>query len=142
MIERHWEHKNRFEHYGHGDIGMMGFDAVFEAILEGETLPLFNFAQHDEEMMLEQLMESLAREIHGLASKEPITVNAMWHELANETAARFSDFDKVVSQLRREREVQILDSQGNPAQRRTRLKPTDQITLPENLTIFGPSRRK
>ena len=96
MIERHWEYKNRFEHYGHGDIGMMGFDPVFEAISTGETLPLFNFAQHDEEVMREQLMESLAREMHSLASAEPITVNAMRYALANETAARYSDLDKVV----------------------------------------------
>ena len=142
MIERHWEYKNRFQHYGHGDIGMMGFDPVFEAITRGETLPLFNFAQHDEEELQKQLMESLAREMQGLASEEPITVNAMRHALANETAARFSDLDKVAIRLRQEKEVRILDGEGKPIRPRALLKPTDQIALPENLTLFDLSRRK
>ena len=107
MIERHWKHQNRFEHYGHGDLGMMGFDAVSDAIFKSQTMSLFNFAEHDEKILQEQLWESFARELHGIASEEPITVDAMRHGFANETAARYSDMDKVIIRLRQENEIQI-----------------------------------
>ena len=145
MIERHWEHQNRFQHYGHGGIGMMGFDAVVDAALKrNKTVPLFNFAQHDEERMLEQLLESLSRELQGLASEEPITVDAVRYKLANETAAKFSDLNKAIIQLLEAKEIRILNSEGKLIRPRIRLKPTDRIALPENLGFSFPKflRRK
>ncbi len=143
MIERHWEHQNRFQHYGHGDIGMMGFDAVLDAVSKkSTTFPLFNFAQYDEKVMLEQLLESLSRELRGLASDEPITVDAVRYKLANETAAKFSDLNKVIIQLLQEKEIRILNSDGKPIRPRTRLKPTDRIALPENLGFSFPRLKR
>ncbi len=46
MIQCHWDNRNTFEHYGSGDFGMMGWDA-----LNSEEPPLFNFHEHDARTM-------------------------------------------------------------------------------------------
>ena len=89
--------------------------------------------------MREQLLDPMARELFGLASESPVTVDVMRHLFANRTAARFTDLDKVVLQLRREREIEIRDSRGkvrsgNP----TRLRPEDRIAVPETLWLPMP----
>ena len=137
MIQRHWDIQNTFEHYGPGDFGMLGWDALKDS----DTLPLFNFNQIDLEQMDAQLLESLPRELFGLASEQPVTVDAMRHALANRTAARFSDLDRIVLQLAKEREFDILAPGGKVRSRSlTRLSPTDRISLPSTLLLPGISR--
>ena len=137
MIQRHWDIQNTFEHYGPGDFGMLGWDALKDST----TLPLFNFDQMDLEQMDAQLLESLPKELYGLASEQPVTVDAMRHALANRTAARFSDLDRIILQLAREREFDILNPHGKIRSRSlTRLNPTDRIALPLNLLLPGISR--
>ena len=137
MIQRHWEIQNTFEHYGPGDFGMLGWDALKDS----KTLPLFNFSQIDLEQMDIQLLDSLPRELYGLASEQPVTVDAMRHGIANRTAARFSDLDRIVLQLMREREIDILNSDGKVRSRSLRrLSPTDRIGLPSTLLLPGISR--
>ena len=136
MLQRHWDIQNTFEHYGPGDFGMLGWDALKDS----KTVPLFNFVQIDLEQMDAQLLESLPRELYSLASEQPVTVNAMRHAIANRTAARFSDLDRIVLQLMREREVDILNPAGKRRSRSlTRLNPTDRISLPRNLLLPGIS---
>ena len=55
MIQRHWDVQNTFEHYGRGDFGMLGWDALRDS----DTLPLFQFGQLDAEHMHSQLLDSL-----------------------------------------------------------------------------------
>ena len=59
MIQQHWDIQNIFEHYGPGDFGMLGWDALKDS----ETLPLFQFGELDEQQMRSQLLESLPRAI-------------------------------------------------------------------------------
>ena len=126
MIQCHWNSFNAFEHYGSGDFDMLGWDA-----LNTGTLPLFNFEGFDAEQMREQLLNSMPKELHALASDAPITVDAVHHALANRTAARFSDLDQVVLQLATEGEFSILGSDGkNRSRNLTRLSPTDRIAVP------------
>ncbi|MCY4166642.1 MAG: three-Cys-motif partner protein TcmP [Gammaproteobacteria bacterium] len=54
MIQRHWENLNTFQHYGPGDFGMLGWDALRDS----ESLPLFNFTQADSQQLHEQLLWS------------------------------------------------------------------------------------
>lgn len=137
MLQRHWDIQNTFEHYGPGDFGMLGWDALKDS----KTVPLFNFDQIDLEQMDAQLLESLPRELYSLASEQPVTVDAMRHAIANRTAARFSDLDRIVLQLMREREFDILNPAGKRRSRLlTRLNPTDRISLPHNLLLPGISR--
>ena len=138
MIQRHWDIQNTFEHYGPGDFGMLGWDALKDS----KTLPLFNFNAMDREQMDAQLLESLPRELYGLASEHPVTVDAMRHILANRTAARFSDLDRVILQLAREREFEILNPDGKVRSRSLkRLSPTDRIALPSTPLLPGLFRR-
>ena len=137
MIQQHWDIQNTFEHYGPGDFGMLGWDALKDS----KTLPLFNFNQIDLEQMNAQLLESLPRELYGLASEQPVTVDAMRHAIANRTAARFSDLDRIVLELTREREFDILNPDGKLRSRSLkRLSPTDRIALPSTLLLPGISR--
>ena len=134
MIQRHWEVHNTFEHYGPGDFGMLGWDA-----LQPGAFRLFHFEDLEAGQMREQLLDPMARELFGLASKSPITVDEMRCRLANQTAARFTDLDEVVLQLRQEREIEIRDSGGKVRSRTlTRLRPDDRIAIPETLLLPMP----
>lgn len=139
MIQRHWDIQNTFEHYGRGDFGMLGWDA-----LNSETLPLFHFEELDAQRMREQLLNSMPNELFSLASERPVTIDTMRHMLANKTAARFSDLDKTIITLFQEREIEILNLDGKIYSRRLqRLKPTDRIGFPATLLLPVPgiSRR-
>ena len=139
MIQRHWEISNTFEHYGRGDFGMLGWDALREP----ESLPLFNFAELDVQQMQEQLLNSMPGVLFSLASEQPITIDAMRHALANRTAARYSDLDKVILQLVHEMEIEILDPDGKARSRALRrLRPTDRIAFPATPLLPGISRRR
>jgi len=137
MIQLHWEIQNRFEHYGPGDFGMLGWDALRDS----SNLPLFQFGDLDKEQMQKQLLDSLPGKLYSLVSEEPVTVDAMRHRFANQTAARFSDLDKIVLQLVREEEFQILNPEGKVRSSSLKhLKPTDLIALPPTLLLPGFSR--
>ena len=138
MIQRHWDHRNTFEHYGPGDFEMLGWEA-----LEAKTFPLFRFGGIDAEKMLNRLLESMPDQLARLASDQPVTVDAVRHAFANETAARFSDLDKVILDLFREKEFDILNPDGKMRSRSLRqLNPTDRIALPSTLLFPGLSRRR
>lgn len=135
MIQCHWDNSNLFEHYGSGDFDMLGWDA-----LHTMDLPLFNFTELDAERMREQLLHSMPFELYALAAEEPITVDAVRHMLANKTAARFSDLDKIVLDLARAKEFNILAPNGNVRSRAlTRLGPTDRIAIPVQRPFPGLS---
>ena len=139
MIQRHWDIQNTFEHYGRGDFGMLGWDALRDS----GTLPLFQFRELDAEHMHNQLLDSLPPELFALASEHPVTIDALRHALANRTAARFSDLDRVILQLFREKEFEILNPEGKVRSRSlTRLGPTDRVALPYLPLLPGLSRLK
>ena len=134
MIRRHWDLQNTFEHYGSGDFDMLGWDALKIS----ETLPLFSFADIDSRQMREQLLNSMPRELFGLASERPVSVEAIRHMFANRTAARFTDLDEVLLTLAREKEIEIRTPDGkvrSPALRR--LQPDDRIAFPDTLLLPG-----
>ena len=57
MLQRHWGLKNTFEHYGNGDLGMFGYDAIQNP----DEIELFKSTQMDEKAMQQQLLVSLTR---------------------------------------------------------------------------------
>ena len=138
MIQRHWDHRNTFEHYGSGGFDMLGWEA-----LEARTLPLFRFGGVDARKMQAQLLKSMPDQLAQLASDQPVTVDAVRHALANETAARFSDLDEVVLELFRGKEFDILNPDGKMRSRSLRqLRPTDLIKLSSMPFFPGWSRRR
>ena len=138
MIQQHWNIHNTFEHYGRGDLGMLGWDTLKDS----GTLPLFKFGELDQQQMQGQLLESLPRELFGLVSEMPVTMDALRHMIANRTAARFSDLDRTILRLVEEREFQILNPDGKVRSRSLkRLSPTDRVALPSTLWLSGFSRR-
>lgn len=137
MIHCHWENRNTFEHYGHGDFGMLGWDA-----LESKNVPLFRFSGIDEQKMRDGLLHSMPNRLEGLVSEEPATIDAIRHALANETAARHLDLDETFLKLFREKEFDILRPDGKLRLRSLkRIEPTDRIALPSTLLFPALSRR-
>ena len=137
MIQLHWRLSNTFEHYGPGDFGMLGWDALRRT----ETLALFQFGELEAQQVHEQLLNSMPRELFGLACEDPISVNAMRHMIANRTAARFTDLDRVILQLAREKEIEIRTSDGKVRSRSLkRLAPSDLIAFPETMLFPEFSR--
>lgn len=137
MIQQHWNIKNTFQHYGTGGFEMLGW----KTLRNFDTIPLFRFGELDEQEMQKQLLNSLPEKLFSLANEQPIAIYKIRHIFANQTAARFSDLDKIVLQLVREREFDILDANGKARSRSLKiLKPTDQITLPSTRLIPGLSR--
>ena len=138
MIQKHWDNQNTFEHYGSGDFGMLGWDALKDS----ETLPLFQFGELDKQQMRVQLLDSLPRELFALASEEPVTMDALRHVLANRTAARFADLDQVILKLVEAREFDIINPGGKARSRALkRLRATDRVALPSAQWLPGLSRR-
>ena len=91
--------------------------------------------------MQEQLLDSMPRELFGLASESPVSVEVMRHMFANRTAARFTDLDKVCLELAREKEIEILTRAGKLRSRTLqRLRPDDRIAFPDTLLLPGISR--
>ena len=138
MIQQHWDISKTFEHYGSGDFEMLGWDALKSE----ETLRLFRFEDVEERDLEEQLLKSMPAKLHALTAQEPINVQAMHYELANRTAARFSDLDKTVIKLFREKEFDILNSQGKRRSRSVqRLRPEDWIAATTDVLLPGIRRR-
>lgn len=137
MIQLHWELQNTFEHYGSGEFGMLGWDALKDS----KTLPLLKFSELDAQQMQKELLESLPRKLFKLVSEHPVALDTLRHLFANQTAARFSDLDQVILQLVQEREFEILNQEGKVRSRRIkRLARTDLVTLPTTLLLPGLSR--
>jgi three-Cys-motif partner protein len=137
MIQCHWNASNIFEHYGRGDFGMLGWDA-----LRGDNLPLFNFKEHEADALQNQLLRSMPSELLKLASKEPPTLSSMHSSFANDTAARFADLDAVVLQLFKAKELDILNSDGKIRSRSiNKLQPTDRIAVPRMPLLPGLFRK-
>ena len=139
MIQCHWASFNKFVHYGSGGFDMLGWDAL----RTGQPLSLFEFTELDSEQMRGELLNSMPAKLYTLAAEYPITVDAMRHMLANDTAARFSDLNKVVLRLAEEREIDILNPDGKERSRSlTQLRSTDRIAIPDHLLLPGFSRRR
>jgi len=139
MLQQHWDAQNIFEHYGPGDFGMLGWDALKDP--DGPAL--FRFGDLDQQQMRKGLLESVPRKLFGLISERSVSIETLQHMLANETAARFSDMDEIIVKLMQEKEFDILNKEGKIRSRSIRrLSQTDRVSLPRRPMLPGISRRK
>lgn len=135
MLDIHWKLSNTFEHYGRGDFNMLGWDSMID-------LPQFDFSKDDNRRMHDQLLESMPAKLNALAIEQPVTLETIYHNFANQTAARYSDIDKIIGQLVGEREFDILDSDGKVRIRSVSPQLTDRIALPPQKLFPSISRLK
>lgn len=137
MIRCHWSNSNIFEHYGTGDFEMLGWDALRSE----KTLNLFQFGEIENIELREALCNTMPPELFSLASGEPVTFDAVKRELANKTAARFSDLEAIILELFRGKEIEILGADGkHRTPRLTTLRPHDRIKMPEQSILLPPKR--
>ena len=136
MVQCHWNNFNTFEHYGSGDLDMMGWDP-----LKSGLLPLFGFSQYDADELHRQLVDSIPRKLSSFGLSLPITVKDFRDSVANHTAARFSDLDRALSALASSGDYDIHTSEGKLRQRDlTRLNPSDVISYTSRPMFPGWSR--
>lgn len=137
MIQQHWKNRNTFEHYGSGGFDILGWDALRKP----HGLTLFSFDDLAAEQLDEQLLATLPRELYGLASENPVSVEVVQHVFANRTAATFEILGKALIRLASEGEIQILTPDGRVRSRSLKkLRADDQIAFPDALWLPGMSR--
>lgn len=136
MIQTHWNQKNIFRHVGSGGFGMLGWDELSKP----EEHILFDFDAEALERLKNELLNEIPSKLHGLISHGPVSVAEIYAIWANETAAKFSDLNWVLTELVREGEFELLTSDGKPKGNRSSriLKPNYQIAIASNplLPIF------
>ena len=133
MIQCHWKNFNTFEHYGSGGLDMMGWDP-----LKSGLLPLFGFSQYDADLLHDELLGTIPEELATYDSSTRLSVRDFRANVANRTAARFSDLDKALSVLASGGELDILTKEGKLRQKGlVRLDPTDLIVRSVNPMFPG-----
>ena len=110
MVQCHWDNFNTFEHYGSGGLDMMGWDSLGSGLL-----PLFGFSQYDADVLHQQLVDSIPRELSSFGLSLPVPVKDFRIAVANHTAARFSDLDLALCTLASDGELEILDQRWQAA---------------------------
>ncbi len=109
MVDSHWAVKNHSIHQGFGGLEINGYDPRFDL----NNVPDFMFADHERQMMHNRLQNDIARRIRDTYGDGTVQYGTFIDAIANETPARLSDIDYVVSALATERELQIRNVNGN-----------------------------
>lgn len=109
MVDSHWAVKNHSIHQGFGGLEINGFDPKFDVI----NAPDFMFAEHERQIMHNRLQNDIARRIRDTYGDDLVHYGSFIDAIANETPARLSDIDSVISTLATEGELQIRNANGN-----------------------------
>ncbi|WP_273785768.1 three-Cys-motif partner protein TcmP [Brucella intermedia] len=109
MVDSHWAVKNHSIHQGYGGLEINGFDPRYDPT----NTPDFMFAEHERQIMHNRLQTDIARRLRDTYGHDPVHYGTFINAIANETPARLSDIDQVISALAAEREIQIRNHNGN-----------------------------
>ena len=113
MLKLHWQHHNCFRHYGGAGLDMFGFNPHNEKD-EGPASD-FCFDTLAEERSKETLMVQLPRVIHR--AKDGITFHDLLVRQSNNTPAHSGIFRKVMRELQKEGEIEIIDHRDGASRR-------------------------
>ena len=137
MVEQHWKHAGYCGHFGPGSLDILGRDSLISEYPE-----LFSFTELELPNLKLELLDKLPPRIHDMAKIEPVTVEELHKQIANDTAAKFFTIDEIVCQLHNEKEISILNSTGKiRSMNITRIKASDLISVPDTLIFPVMSRR-
>lgn len=114
MLKLHWKHHNCFRHYGGAGLDMFGFDP--RNSIETEVSSDFRFDAITEEKSVATLMKQIPRIIHR--AKDGISFNDLLVRQSNNTPAHSGIFKKVMRELHKEGEIEIINHRDG-TQRRT-----------------------
>lgn len=138
MVQGHWVHARYCGHFGPASHGILGFDSLVSGVPE-----LFDFRDELLPKMQSELLEHLPERLYNLATDESITVDSFRRDIANDTAARFSDIDSTLIELMKAGEVVVVDSKGKKRRMNSKiLRPTDRIAVPFTLLSSVPRGKK
>lgn len=129
MVSSHWDIQNSSIYQGKGGLNMLGFDPGWEG-----TLPLdFKFDGNAEAQTMEALRQDIPYRIEALG---PITFDAFFREIANDTSAKFDHILRAIMDGYKEKDLEIWTPSGRRKKPDTQLKSTDYIQLSQQLPIF------
>lgn len=132
MMQCHWDHGNKFLHYGSGGLEFMGWDPI----LVRDTLDLFQFGDAEQSQLKKDLVLTLPDELMTLIGNESISVRKIRDQLSNRTAATYSHLDQVFTCLYNSGEIRILNAQGKERNKSLiHLRPDDMICMSRQLWL-------
>lgn len=129
MAGAHWKHHNHFVHYGRAGFDMLS--TGYAARIDDDAKPQTAFEFDDiastasQDEMLVQIPQVLAQHRAGIPFKQ------FFVERVNTTPATEAMVERAVLQLVRDRQVQVIGSDGSQRNVRTALKPDHVIKLPD-----------
>ncbi|KZD01533.1 MAG: hypothetical protein CMO03_10155 [Thalassospira sp.] len=132
MLGVHWQAQNSFRHLGRGSLFSLGFDT---RLLEAKDA-LFNFAAHDKQKMIQELLGEVPREISIHMKERQLPVEHFLRMIGNRTAATNEDLFSAIKELALSREVEVISKKGTSKRIGSRIEITDRLVLPLQGTFF------
>ena len=134
MTSLHWTKQNHFVHQGAAGLRMLGFDPSCE--IDSKSAFDFCFDEVAEELTHNALLDELPSRIGEF--DDGIQFQQFFAMTTNETPATGEMLSKALSDLSRDREVQVKDSHGKLRRPGSIIRPSDIICRPsQKLLLFG-----
>lgn len=133
MLGVHWSLQNRFAHIGKGSLFSLGYDV---RLLESKD-SLFEFSELDRNVLKEELLNELPRELRSAMIEEQIKISTFMEIIGNRTAATNRDIFSVLGTLISERDIQVVNENGRQKRVSSSIHISDRIILPAQRNLFG-----
>ena len=139
MTNLHWSKENHFEHFGGPGLGMfsgiLGFDPRSES---GETQSTFLFDKSAKEQTRDSLLIQLPKRLSQF--DELVSYGHFFDQNVNDTPATKQMIADVLSQLARDKEIEIFTKDKKQRRGGVKISEHDLIRIPQ-ITSFLPSRK-
>lgn len=133
MTSTHWDIGNASSHPGRAGLRILGFDPHWE-----DSLPLdFAFDENAATATEKALINDLPYAIERFTQNGAVTFDALQSLIANETSGRLDQIESALMQLHVLKDVEILTPTGQLKRSDAKVKSTDRVQLPRQLTIPG-----
>ena len=135
MTNLHWSKENHFEHFGGPGLGMLGFDP---RLGNGETQSTFLFDKAAKEQTQDSLLIQLPERISEF--DDFVSFGQFFDQNVNDTPATKQMIAKVISQLARDKEIEIFTKDKKKRRGGVKLSEHDLIRTPPTIS-FLPARK-
>ena len=134
MMQLHWELENHFQHFGQAGFFMLGYDPRRDCEKTGARKLSFGFdsfaAEETKYALLEQLPRRVAESKHG------ISFGRFFNSVVNETPATKDMLAQQISELSREKELEIRTADGRLRRNGVQIHDDDIIIRPQQRLLL------
>jgi len=137
MMELHWEMKNHFEHFGKPGFGMLclGYDPRNVSV---ETQGTFGFDQSARALTTDALLVEIPEKLSQ--HKGLVPYRHFFDANVNDTPATKAMIAEAITQLAKDRELEIFSNKRKERKPGVKLNDEDLIRLPQTKTFFQSCR--